>query len=53
MDELIQQNGESEDLYVDDSEDDLSEWQHEEMDVDDELNTMMHVVFGSDSSPED
>ena len=47
VDELVQQN--SEDVYVDDSEDDLSEWQREEMDADDELNTLMHFVFASDS----
>ena len=38
----MQQN--SEDVYVDDSEDDLSEWQWDEMDADDELNTLMHFV---------
>ena len=47
----MQQN--SEDVYVDDSEDDLSEWQREEMDPDEELNTLMHFVFGSDSGTED
>ena len=47
----MQQN--SEDVYVDDSEDDLSEWQREEMDADDELNTLMHFVFGSDSGTEE
>ena len=47
----MQQN--SEDVYVDDSEDDLSEWQREEMDADEELNTLMHFVFGSDSGTED
>lgn len=36
-----------EDIYVDDSKDDLSEWQREEMDANDEL------MLGSDSSPED
>ena len=53
VDELVQQN--SEDVYVDDSEDDLSGWQREEMDADDELNTLMHFVFvfGSDSGTED
>ena len=51
VDELVQQN--SEDVYVDDSEDDLSEWQREEMDPDEELNTLMHFVFASDSSTED
>ena len=51
VDELVQQN--SEDVYVDDSEDDLSEWQREEMDADDELNTLMHFVFGSDSGTEE
>ena len=29
------------------------EWQQEEMDADDELNTLMDFVFGSDSSPEE
>ena len=43
----MQQN--SQDVYVDDSEDDLSEWQREEMDPDEELNTLMHFVFASDS----
>ena len=38
--------------YVDDSEDDLSEWQREEMDPDEELNTLMHFVFASDSGTE-
>ena len=33
----------SEDVYVDDSEDDLSEWQREEMDPDEELNTLVFV----------
>ena len=47
----MQQN--SEDVYVDDSEDDLSEWQREEMDPDEELNTLMHSVFASDSGTED
>ena len=28
------------DVYVDNSEDDLSEWQREEMDPDEELNTL-------------
>ena len=51
VDELVQQN--SEDVYVDDSEDDLSEWQREEMDPDEELNTLMHFVFASDSGTED
>ena len=51
VDELVQQN--SEDVYVDDSEDDLSEWQREEMDPDEELNTLMHFVFTSDSGTED
>ena len=36
-----------EDIYVDDSKDDLSKWQREEMDANDEL------MLGSDSSPED
>ena len=44
----MQQN--SEDVYVDDSEDDLSEWQREEMGPDEELNTLM---FASDSGTED
>ena len=48
VDELVSEN-----VYVDDSEDDLSEWQREEMDADDELNTLMHFVFGSDSGTED
>ena len=51
VDELVQQN--SEDVYVDDSEDDLSEWQREEMGPDEELNTLMHFVFASDSGTED
>ena len=38
---------------MDDSEDDLVEWEQEEMDADDELNTLMDFVFGSDSSPEE
>ena len=40
---------------MDDSEDDLSEWQREEMDPDEELNTLMHFVFASasDSGTED
>ena len=41
------------DVYVDNSEDDLSEWQREEMDPDEELNTLMHFVFASDSGTED
>ena len=45
LDELMQQD--CEDIYVDDSKDDLSEWQREEMDANDEL------MLGSDSSPED
>ena len=45
----MQQN--SEDVYVDDR--DLSEWQREEMDPDEELNTLMHFVFASDSGTED
>ena len=38
---------------MDDSEDDLSEWQREEMDADEELNTLMHFVFAFDSGTED
>ena len=52
VDELVQVQNDD-DIYVDDSEDDLVEWQQEEMDADDELNTLMDFVFGSDSSPEE
>ena len=52
VDELVQVQNDD-DIYVDDSEDDLVEWQQEKMDTDDELNTLMDFVFGSDSSPEE
>ena len=52
VDELVQVQNDD-DLYVDDSKDDLVEWQQEEMDADDELNTPMDFAFGSDSSPEE
>ena len=39
----------NEDIYVDNSEDDLAEWQQEQMDNDEELCTLMEFVFGSDS----
>ena len=47
VDELINDN--SEEVYVDDSEDDLAEWQQEEMDHDEELHTLMDFVFGQES----
>ena len=50
VDELIENN---DDAYVEDSEDDLEEWHHEEMDEDEELRTLMDFVFGSESDKED
>ena len=49
VDELLHENEEN---YVDDSEDELDQWQQEQMDDDKELHTLMEFVFGSDSSDE-
>ena len=49
VDELLHENEEN---YVDDSEDELDQWQQEQMDDDEELHTLMEFVFGSDSSDE-
>ena len=46
-DEIINEN--DEELYVDDSEDDLAEWQQEEMNKDEELQNIMDFVFGQES----
>ena len=53
VDELIQENENSDGAYVEDSEDDIKEWHHEEMDGDEELRTLMEFVFGSESDKED
>ena len=47
MDELIGEN--SEEVFVEESEDDLDEWQQEEMNEDEELSAIMDFVFGPDS----
>ena len=49
--EIIQEN--TDDTYVDESEDDLDDWRSEEMDADEELHTLMEFVFGPDSDQED
>ena len=49
VDELLQDD--NEENYVDESEDDLEEWQQQEMN-DDELRTLMEFVFGPDSDDE-
>ena len=46
VDELIQENENDDDAYVEDSEDDLEEWHHEEMDGDEEFRTLVEFVFG-------
>ena len=38
-----------EELCVDDSEDDLAEWQQEEMNKDEEFQNIMDFVFGQES----
>jgi hypothetical protein len=50
VDELLQDA--AEDIYVDDSDDDLMEWQQEEMDKDEELSSIMASVFGPESDEE-
>ena len=50
VDELLQHT--AEDIYVDDSEDDLMEWQQEEMDRDEDLSSIMASVFGPESDEE-
>ena len=53
VDELIQENENNDDAYVEDSEDDLEEWHHKEMDGDEKLRTLVEFVFGSESDKED
>ena len=50
VDELLQDA--AEDIYVDDSDDDLMEWQQEEMDKDEELSSIMASVLGPESEEE-
>ena len=49
--EMLGEN--TDDTYVDESEDDLEEWRSEEMDADEELKTLMEFVFGPESDQED
>ena len=43
----------TDDTYVDESEDDLEDWWSEEMDADEELKTLMEFVFGPELDQED
>ena len=47
VDELLQEDEEAK--YVEDSEDDLDEWQQQRMNDDEEFHTLMDFVFGPES----
>ena len=51
---LIQEMIENvDDAYIEDSDDDLDEWQSEAINNDEELQNIMDFVFGPDSDKED
>ena len=51
---LIQEMIENvDDTYIEDSDDDLDEWQSEAINNDEELQNIMDFVFGPDSDKED
>ena len=51
VEEILDEN--AADTYTDDSEDDLDDWRSAEMDQDEELQTLMEFMFGSESDQED